>query len=149
MSLPRLRRRGATFCVIVLLSSGLLLAIGGAFVESSRNLVVLNGLRERNEQARQALAGAAAWARAGVAQGQGAGVTTLKLSKVTVDVELKVADGAADAYFMTASAKTIDGVLRAKASIARRDGRWVISRYELLEGIHEPKPADAGGKKFR
>jgi hypothetical protein len=147
-----LRRRGATFTIIVLLSSALLLTIGGAFVDASRNLVTLSALRERNEQARQALAGAAAWARSAVARGQGAGTSRLELSKVKVDVTLELAEGG-DAYFMTASATTIDGAQRAKASIARRGGRWVISRFELVEGMTEAKSGSPsstpGEKKFR
>lgn len=157
-ALRAIRQRGATFCIIVLLASALLLAIGGAFVEASKNLVILSGLRERNEQGREALAGAAAWARCAVAQGQGAGTSTLTLSRVTVTVTLKLAEGG-DAYFVEATARTSEGDQRAKASIARREGRWVISRFELLAGSNESKSAgepksgtsEPGGekKKFR
>jgi hypothetical protein len=143
MRLSRLlRRRGATFTVIVLLSIALLLSIGGSFVDASRNLVTLEGIRERSEQARDALAGAAEWSRAAAAAGQPSGTSTLKLSKVSVDVKLEAGDGA---YSMDATAKTIDGTRRAHASLVKRDGRWVISRFELLEGGNAPKPE----KKFR
>jgi hypothetical protein len=129
------RRRGATFTIIVLLSSALLLTIGGAFVESSRSLVSLAGLRERHEQAREALAGAAAWSRSAVAAGQGSGKTELKLSRVAVQVELKPSG---DAVAMDATAHTLDQDLHARALLAQRDGRWVIARFELLDGEGRP-----------
>jgi hypothetical protein len=147
------RRKGATFCIIVLLASALLLSIGGAFVEASRNLVVLTGLRERHEQAREALAGAAAWAHAAVSQGQSPGKATLELSRGKVDVTLRLAEGG-DAYFMEATARVGEVERRAKASIARREGRWVVTRFELLEGASEgakqtAEPPGGDKKKFR
>jgi len=101
------RRRGATFCIIVLLASALLLSIGGAFVDASKNLVTLPASASGTPTRGEALAGAATWARCAVVNGQGAGTTQLKLSKVTVDVELKLAEGG-DAYFMEATARTSD-----------------------------------------
>jgi hypothetical protein len=146
-----LRRRGATFTIIVLLASALLLSIGGAFVDASRNLITLASLRERNEQCREALAGAAQWARCAVAQGQVAGKTTIKLSRAIVEVDLK-SEG--DAYFVDAVARSGEALQRAKASIAKREGRWALTRFELVDpsGALPPSaPPSTGGekKKFR
>jgi hypothetical protein len=124
------RTRGGTFTIIVLLASALLLTIGGAFVDASRHLVVLGGLRERHEQAKEALVGAAAWARSAAASGIVAGETKLELSRCVVLVALKP-EG--DAVSMEASVSTTDGVVKANALIASRGGRWVISRFELVD----------------
>jgi hypothetical protein len=144
------RRRGVTYTVIVLLSSALLLAIGGAFVDSSRNLVKLTGLLEQKTRAAEALAGAAAWARCAVASGATTGKSTLELSRAKVEVELRP-DG--DAFFMDAVARTEDFSQRARAAIARRDGRWVVTRFELAGPFAgEPdkaRPDKGTGSKFR
>ncbi len=129
------RRRGATFTVIVLLSSMLLLSIGGAFVESSRNLVTLTGLRDRQEQAKEALAGAAAWARCAVQSGAPPARAKLELRRATADVELRPVE---DAYFFDAVARSGEMTQRARGSIAKREGKWVVTRFELVDRAGTP-----------
>jgi hypothetical protein len=129
------RRRGATFTVIVLLSSMLLLSIGGAFVESSRNLVTLSGLRDRQEQCKEGLAGAAVWARSAVLSGAPPAKAKLELRRATVEVELRPVE---DAYFFDAAARSGEVTQRARGSIAKRDGKWVVTRFELMDRAGTP-----------
>lgn len=124
------RTRGGTFTIIVLLASALLLTIGGAFVDASRNLINLGGLRERHEQAKEAIAGAAVWARAAVAAGTMGGDSRLELSRCEVLVSLKP-EGHDIA--MEASVKTSDGTVKGRALLSTRGDKWVVARFELDE----------------
>jgi len=144
------RKRGATFTIIVILSSALLLSVGGAFVESSRNLVTLAGLRDQKELGKEALAGAAEWSRCAVASGAVPPAAKLDLHRATVTVALRAVEGS---YSMEATAHTLGLSQRARATIARRDGRWVIARFEFVDGAEKEskdKPeAPEKEKKFR
>ena len=134
MSTRARRRRGGTFTIIVLVTSGILLAIGGAFVQSSRQIGTLTGMRERQDQAKEALAGAAEWSRTALASwpaGRTDEKSVLRFSKAAVTVELKAAG---DAATLEASAVVVpDTTMRARVGLGKKDGRWVIVRFEILE----------------
>jgi hypothetical protein len=126
------RRRAAAFTVVVLVASLLLLAIGGAFVDATTNVVKLEGLRDRQEVAKEALAGAAEWARSDVARWpaemkERTGVLALSRSEVKVSLT-RAGEGFEGKA--TATAKP-DVVLGAKFAIERRGDRWAVVRFEL------------------
>jgi hypothetical protein len=134
MSTRGRRRRGATFTIVVLVTSAILLAIGGAFVDSARQVGTLAGLRERQEEAKEALAGGAEWARVALASlpaGRTAEKAVLRFSKASVAVELKVTGDAATAEM--AATVVPDTKLTGRAALAKKDGRWVVVRFEIPE----------------
>ena len=126
-----LRRRGGTFTIIVLVSSALLLSVGGAFVDSSRALGTLTGQRERQEVAKQALAGATEWACA-ACTGWPATKTedraTLRLSRATVELTLR-RRGEEVRIDATATVKP-DVHLSGKGTLVRREQRFVVERFD-------------------
>lgn len=133
---PR-RRRGAVFTIMVLVTSAVLLSVGGALVDSTRNLTKHAGLADQQEQAKLALAGTAEWARAEAstwkdAQGspeKRSTTATLKLSRATVVVKLEPTEAglAGDAVATVHP----DVKMGASLALALRDGRWVVTRFEL------------------
>lgn len=131
-ALPNRRRRGAMFTIMVLVTSTILLSVGGAFVDSTRNLTKHAGLADRQEQAKEALAGAAEWARDEVTSSPGerrAAHTTLKLSRASVALTL---DSTADGVSCEAVATVKPDVqLAASIRLVRRNDRWVVSSFAI------------------
>jgi hypothetical protein len=131
------RRRGATFTLMVLITSALLLGIGGAFIDATTKLTQLASLHDQQEQAKEALAGAAEWARTSVASwpaGKTDASATLEFSRASVAVTLRATkDGVEGTGLATVKP---DVKLASSFLLSRKGDRWVLSRLEFKPASH-------------
>ncbi|MCO5165707.1 MAG: hypothetical protein M9894_04985 [Planctomycetes bacterium] len=133
MSRPR-RRRGATFTLVALATSTLLLVSAGIFLRSAGHGVQLAGLTARKSAAREAAFAAVAWAaRDAEATGAADGTGELLLDQgLRATVRYALAAPGSDDLAVTVHVEGLAGdpPVTLLATLARRDGRYALVRFE-------------------
>lgn len=127
-------RRGATFTLVALATSTLLLVSAGIFLRSAGHGVQLAGLTGRRSAAREAAFAAVAWAaRDAEAAGRVEGRGALLLDQ-GLRAAVRYAPAGADVDDLVVSVEVAglldDPPVALRATLARRDGRYVLARFE-------------------
>lgn len=130
MRRPLRRRRGATFTMVALMTSTLLMVSAGVFMRSTGQVLELVGLETRRARVREAAFAGVAWAQRDAATGKTEGAATLELDDgVSVAVAYRPLG---DGLQVTASVspQSGDATLVLVATLARDGERWALTRFD-------------------
>lgn len=135
MSRPRRpsRRRGATFTIVAIATSMLLLVSASVFLASTGHTMQRAGFEARRSAAREAAFAAMTWAaKDASAGGRTVGAASLQLDQgITADARYApAAEGSKDLVVdVTVSPRAGDQPLVIRGTLAARDGVYVLTKY--------------------